>query len=148
MTITVNGPGGVTINFSDGTDHDTINSVMTQYTHPDASVRAAAQEAFQNQNARGKPPFDPSQPFEAVDKPPFDPSQPYEAAKNFTTTSPEGKRYSVQGPAGSTPEQAYQVLQKYIGGSSIGDDRAATVAGLRGIPLLGAYVDNPGNRGT
>jgi hypothetical protein len=119
MTVTVNGPGGVTINFADGTDHDTINSVMTQYTHPDANVRAAAQEAFQNQNsgAKNKPPFDPSQPFEAV-KPPFDPSQPNEAVKNFTITSPEGKRYSVQGPAGSTPEQAYQVLQKYISGGA------------------------------
>lgn len=50
MTITVNGPGGVTINFADGTDHDTINSVMTQYTHPDANVRAAAAAAFQKQN--------------------------------------------------------------------------------------------------
>jgi hypothetical protein len=160
MTVTVSAPNGATVDFPDGTDHDTINRVMTQNFHPDASVRAAAApaaqtptfeivgsdgtyhlkapdertavaawQAFQNRNtgvAKNKPDFDPSQPFEAVDKPPFDPSQPYEAVKNFTITSPEGKRYSVQGPAGSTPEQAYQVLQKYIGaapapqGGSIG----------------------------
>jgi hypothetical protein len=142
MTVNVAAPNGATVDFPDGTDHDTINRVMTQNFHPDASVRAAAQ---------AKPAFDPSQPFEAVDKPPFDPSQPYEAVKNFTITSPEGKRYSVQGPAGSTPEQAYQVLQKYIGGGtpapaapegssiggvakSLGTGLAEGAIGLAGLP--------------
>lgn len=66
----------------------------------------------------------------------------------FQFTSPDGKNYSVNGPDGATPEQAFQVLQTQIGGggsgssaSPIGDDRAATVAALRGIPLAGAYVD-------
>jgi hypothetical protein len=32
-------------------------------------------------------------------------------------------------------------MKRHFGGGSIGDDRAATVAGLRGIPIAGAYVD-------
>lgn len=35
----------------------------------------------------------------------------------FQFTSPEGKSYSVQGPDGATPEQAFQILQTQIGGS-------------------------------
>ena len=38
MTVTVNGPNGVTINFPDGTDYDTINRVMTQHTEPAARM--------------------------------------------------------------------------------------------------------------
>lgn len=36
MTITVTAPDGATIDFPDGTDHATINGVMTQHFHPDA----------------------------------------------------------------------------------------------------------------
>src|SRR5665213_237061 len=71
MTVTVSAPNGATVEFPDGTSYDTVNTVMTQNFHPDASARAAAQ---------AKPAFDPSQPFEAVDKPPFDPSKPFTAA--------------------------------------------------------------------
>lgn len=42
MTITVNGPGGVSINFPDGTDPDTINAVMSHATggaSPDAAPK-------------------------------------------------------------------------------------------------------------
>jgi hypothetical protein len=42
MTVKVSEPDGATVDFPDGTDHDTINRVMTQNFHPDASVRAAA----------------------------------------------------------------------------------------------------------
>lgn len=64
MTITVTAPNGATVNFPDGTDHETINGVMTQNFHPD-------------------PPPAPD----------------------------------------------------------IGEDRKSTVSALRGIPIVGAYVD-------
>lgn len=35
----------------------------------------------------------------------------------FTFTSPEGKKYTVNGPEGSTKEQAFQILQKQMGGA-------------------------------
>ncbi|WP_315789805.1 hypothetical protein, partial [Bradyrhizobium sp. SZCCHNR3027] len=40
MTITVHGPSGVTIDFPDGTDHDTINKVMTQAVGDGTNVPA------------------------------------------------------------------------------------------------------------
>jgi hypothetical protein len=33
----------------------------------------------------------------------------------FTFNSPEGKSYTVQGPDGATPEQAFQILQQHLG---------------------------------
>lgn len=36
----------------------------------------------------------------------------------FQFTSPDGKNYSVNGPDGSTPEQAFQILQSQIGSGS------------------------------
>jgi hypothetical protein len=33
----------------------------------------------------------------------------------FDFTSPEGKEYTVNGPAGSTPEQAFAILQQHLG---------------------------------
>ncbi len=42
MTITVTAPNGSTVQFPDGTDHDTINGVMTQNFHPDVSAPAVA----------------------------------------------------------------------------------------------------------
>ena len=45
MTINVAAPNGATVDFPDGTDHDTIDRVMTQNFHPGASVRAAAAPA-------------------------------------------------------------------------------------------------------
>jgi hypothetical protein len=38
----------------------------------------------------------------------------------FEITSPEGKAYTVDGPDGTTPQQAYQVLQKYLAGGGLG----------------------------
>jgi hypothetical protein len=65
----------------------------------------------------------------------------------FEFTSPDGKSYSVEGPDGATPEQAFQILQTQIGakppsGPGIGEDLAGVakaapgriVAGLAGIP--------------
>jgi hypothetical protein len=36
----------------------------------------------------------------------------------FDFTAPDGKSYSVQGPEGATPEQAFQILQAQIGGAA------------------------------
>jgi len=35
---------------------------------------------------------------------------------DFTFTSPEGKKYTVKGPEGATQEQAYEMLQRQLGG--------------------------------
>jgi hypothetical protein len=36
----------------------------------------------------------------------------------FEFTSPEGKKYTVEGPAGATQEQAFQILQSQLGGAT------------------------------
>lgn len=46
----------------------------------------------------------------------------------FTFTSPDGKNYSVQGPDGATPEQAFQVLQQQIGAQQQAPDKYAQSA--------------------
>ena len=129
--------------------------------HLNAPDERAAFDAFST-FIGGKPPFDPSKPYQAVDKPPFDPSKPYEAAgaalppgfvldhtdqalppgfeldkTTFDITSPEGKSYTVQGPKGSTPEQAYQILQKHLGAKAPDDtSTTADVAKSGGIGLV------------
>ncbi len=37
---------------------------------------------------------------------------------DFTFTSPDGKNYTVSGPEGATPEQAFAMLQQHIGGAA------------------------------
>ncbi len=37
----------------------------------------------------------------------------------FDFTSPDGKKYTVEGPAGATKEQAFQMLQTQLGGNTI-----------------------------
>ena len=50
----------------------------------------------------------------------------------FDFTSPDGKTYSVEGPDGATPDQAFQMLQQHIGSAkpqaSMGEDAAKSVA--------------------
>jgi hypothetical protein len=36
---------------------------------------------------------------------------------SFTFTSPEGQKYTVNGPGGATPEQAFAILQGWMGGN-------------------------------
>jgi hypothetical protein len=88
MTVTVSAPNGATVDFPDGTDHDTINKVMSANFSSDTNSSGTF----------------------AVDKPP--------KMSTFDFTSPDGKRYSVQGPEGATPEQAFQILQSQIGGKT------------------------------
>lgn len=64
----------------------------------------------------------------------------------FDFTAPDGKSYSVDGPEGATPEQAFQILQQHIGtpkteGSSVGGvakslgvGAAEGAIGLAGLP--------------
>lgn len=47
----------------------------------------------------------------------------------FEFTSPEGKKYKVNGPEGSTKEQAFQILQTQLAGA-----QAAPVSGAAAIP--------------
>lgn len=55
----------------------------------------------------------------------------------FTFTSPEGKRYTVNGPEGATKEQAFQVLQQQIAG---GTAQAAGPADVPQTDASGHYV--------
>lgn len=73
----------------------------------------------------------------------------------FDFTSPEGKSYSVEGPDGATPEQAFQILQQHLGnsapGPSVGEDVLGVAktapqriaAGLAGIPADLAHLYAP-----
>lgn len=57
----------------------------------------------------------------------------------FTFTSPEGKKYTVNGPEGSTKEQAFQVLQKQIiGGNSPETTQDSTLGNLAAGAVSGA----------
>lgn len=64
----------------------------------------------------------------------------------FDFTSPDGKSYSVDGPDGATPEQAFQILQQHLAQPSvgIGEDAAKSIgSGLASatIGTLGALGD-------
>lgn len=64
----------------------------------------------------------------------------------FDFTSPDGKSYSVQGPDGATPEQAFQMLQQHLGAPQVGmgEDAAKSVAsglGSAAIGTIGAVGD-------
>ncbi len=56
------------------------------------------------------------------------------AGKLFTFTSPEGRSYDVEGPAGSTKEQAFQVLQ-----SKLANANAATPTKKRSLVEAGSF---------
>ena len=49
---------------------------------------------------------------------------------DFQFTSPEGKKYTVTGPEGATPEQAFQILQGQLGG---GGQKAPTAEKPSGL---------------
>lgn len=49
----------------------------------------------------------------------------------FEFKSPEGKTYSVDGPDGATPDQAFQILQQHLSSAGLGEDLAKSAgAGL------------------
>jgi hypothetical protein len=63
MTITVTAPNGSTVQFPDGTDHDTINSVMMQNFHPDSTPAAPTPDKYQQaaiDEAKANPAIDSS----------------------------------------------------------------------------------------
>ena len=71
----------------------------------------------------------------------------------FEFTDPGGKSYSVDGPDGATPEQAFQILQSHLGGSSDAVDKSdprfsegsmASAKALEGVPFLGALTQKAG----
>lgn len=68
----------------------------------------------------------------------------------FEFTSPEGKKYRINGPDGSTKEQAFGILQQQLGGSSAPAQNAADYvdpALFKGNPNAGApaRVSNTNN---
>lgn len=68
-----------------------------------------------------KPPFDPSQPFQAVDKPPFDPSQPFQAV--------DGVQQSSQQPQYATKDMIGDIARPLFEGGG------AIAGGILGGPL-------------
>jgi hypothetical protein len=74
----------------------------------------------------------------------------------FDFTAPDGKSYSVQGPDGATPEQAFQILQQHLGApppepsstfggiaKSLGTGLAQGALGLAGLPADLAHLYAP-----
>ena len=74
----------------------------------------------------------------------------------FDFTAPDGKSYSVQGPDGATPEQAFQILQQHLGAAppessstlggiakSLGTGLAQGAIGLAGLPADLAHLYAP-----
>jgi len=67
----------------------------------------------------------------------------------FLFTDPEGRTHSVTGPEGSTPEQAFQVLQKQLGGKPVAppdpykESARSEIAALRekGVPVDMGYAE-------
>jgi hypothetical protein len=60
----------------------------------------------------------------------------------FQLTSPDGKKYEVEGPEGATPEQAYDILQKQLNaGNTEGGDLAR---GLLHGATMGQMGEAPG----
>jgi len=59
----------------------------------------------------------------------------------FDFTSPDGKSYSVDGPDGATPEQAYQILQSHLGAPTpqvgMAEDAGKAVASGLGNAAIG-----------
>jgi len=59
----------------------------------------------------------------------------------FDFTSPDGKSYSVDGPDGATPEQAYQILQSHLGAPTpqvgMAEDAGKAVASGLGNATIG-----------
>jgi len=45
----------------------------------------------------------------------------------FEFTSPEGKKYNVEGPEGATKEQAFQILQTQLGGNTVAKSAQTSV---------------------
>ncbi|WP_323141277.1 hypothetical protein [Massilia phyllosphaerae] len=55
----------------------------------------------------------------------------------FEFTSPDGKKYSVDGPPGATKEQAFQVLQTRLGNGQPQNEADRLPDGSMGVPLDG-----------
>jgi hypothetical protein len=70
-----------------------------------------------------------------------------ELMPNFDFTAPDGRSYSVQGPDGSTPEQAFQILQSQIGGgttapsSGVSEDNSLVRSAATGVPIIGGALN-------
>jgi hypothetical protein len=52
----------------------------------------------------------------------------------FEFTSPDGKKYIINGPEGSTPQQAYQILQQQIGAGQIKAETPGIGSQLLSVP--------------
>lgn len=69
----------------------------------------------------------------------------------FEFTSPEGKSYTVEGPAGATQEQAFQILQQQLAAPAqpsgaqkvLGGLRDAAAGAVRGAGSIGATIVAP-----
>ena len=60
---------------------------------------------------------------------------------SFTFTSPEGQKYTVNGPDGATQDQAFQILQGQIGGQKMGGAAPGKSAEEDVLPALNAGLN-------
>jgi len=65
---------------------------------------------------------------------------------SFTFTSPEGQKYTVNGPDGATQEQAFAILQGQIGGKKSESQESSMASRLvrsfsRGVPIIGGLLN-------
>src|SRR5438270_320294 len=59
----------------------------------------------------------------------------------FDFKSPDGKSYTIEGPEGATPEQAFQILQTQLGGAASNAALGGADSAIRnGDPISGALV--------
>ncbi len=56
---------------------------------------------------------------------------------DFEFTNPEGRRFTVTGPAGATTEQAWSVLQQHLGSANNQRDSAIGVPTILLLPRIG-----------
>ena len=60
----------------------------------------------------------------------------------FDFKSPDGKSYTIEGPEGATPEQAFQILQTQLGGAA--DPVSLNSVGrsfATGVPIVGGLLN-------
>src|SRR4051812_15929439 len=60
----------------------------------------------------------------------------------FDFKSPDGKSYTIEGPEGATPEQAFQILQTQLGGAA--EPVSVNNVGrsfATGVPIIGGLLN-------
>lgn len=70
---------------------------------------------------------------------------------DFNFTGPDGKSYSITGPEGATPQQAFAMLQQHLGApepsaNAKADTAGAVAQGMTDLPILGRMIQGGAQR--